>query len=115
MLLQRMLNKKVSIMTAEGRHIKGTLTSFDNNTNIILTNAIEVVYNEVNGSNNPQLESEDLPLGLFYLRGENIVIINLQETLKGQASTLIPYFKFYPIYNISIRFIHFTVYLIVLN
>ncbi|MBW0467397.1 hypothetical protein O181_007112 [Austropuccinia psidii MF-1] len=62
------LDKRVLVITQDGRTISGELKGFDQTTNIILSDSIERVYS----SEEPM---EEVPLGLYIVRGDHISII----------------------------------------
>ncbi|KAI9629164.1 hypothetical protein PSHT_04691, partial [Puccinia striiformis] len=62
------LDKRVLIITQDGRTITGELKGFDQTTNIILSDSIERVYS----SDEPM---EEVPLGLYIVRGDHISVI----------------------------------------
>ncbi|KAG2734430.1 hypothetical protein G9P44_002436 [Scheffersomyces stipitis] len=69
--LKSFLEKKVRVITTDARLFEGTLSGFDKSTNIILNNCVErIIYSESENE-----ENEELPLGLYLLRGGTIVCI----------------------------------------
>lgn len=58
----------VSVITNDGRTIVGTLRGYDQATNLILDECHERVYSSKNGV-------EQLVLGLYVIRGDNIAVI----------------------------------------
>ncbi|KAL9250669.1 Sm-like protein [Drosera capensis] len=58
----------ISVITNDGRHIVGMLRGFDQATNLILDESHERVYSTQQGV-------EDIVLGLYIIRGDNISII----------------------------------------
>jgi len=68
------LDCKVLAVLRDGKHLVGILRSFDQFSNIILENTVE--------RRNVGNQCIDIPLGLFILRGDNIVLlgsINLES------------------------------------
>lgn len=61
------LDRKLLVLTGDGRKLLGKLRSFDQYANIVLEGASERV-------NVGDLYS-DIPLGLYIIRGENVVLI----------------------------------------
>lgn len=61
----------------DGTHLVGVLRSFDQFATIVLEDAVE--------RRNVGTQCVDLPLGLFILRGENIVFIGGIDEKKEQA------------------------------
>mmetsp|Transcript_3333 Transcript_3333/g.4633 ORF Transcript_3333/g.4633 Transcript_3333/m.4633 type:complete len:98 (-) Transcript_3333:1519-1812(-) len=66
--LKDILNKQVSIITCDGRSIIGLLRGVDQVTNIILNECHERVYS-------PDSGVEQVVLGLYIVRGDNIALI----------------------------------------
>ncbi|XP_065302736.1 U6 snRNA-associated Sm-like protein LSm8 isoform X2 [Dermacentor albipictus] len=64
--LEGYVNHTVSIITADGRHIVGTLKGFDQTINLILDESHERVYSSDHGV-------EQVPLGLYIVRGDNVM------------------------------------------
>ncbi|GAQ77870.1 U6 snRNA-associated Sm-like protein LSm1 [Klebsormidium nitens] len=61
------LDKKLLVVLRDGRKIVGILRSFDQFANVVLEAAIErIIVGEVYC---------DIPLGLYIIRGENVVLI----------------------------------------
>ncbi|KAJ0121521.1 lsm domain-containing protein [Diaporthe amygdali] len=75
MSLNQYIDKKVSIMTADGRTLVGTLISADNQTNLVLQNAIERVIRPVE---DPE-PSVEVPLGLYIVRGDNVCLVGVVD------------------------------------
>lgn len=65
--------EKVLVLTADGRTLTGTLLSCDQLTNLVLQDTIERV---IRPQDDPE-ESEEVPHGLYLLRGENVAICGL--------------------------------------
>uniref|UniRef100_A0A131XZ56 U6 snRNA-associated Sm-like protein LSm8 n=1 Tax=Ixodes ricinus TaxID=34613 RepID=A0A131XZ56_IXORI len=63
--LENYVNHTVSIITADGRHIVGTLKGFDQTINLILDESHERVYSSAHGV-------EQVLLGLYIVRGDNV-------------------------------------------
>ena len=61
----------------DGTHLVGILRSFDQFSNLVLENATE--------RRNVGRQAVDVPLGLFILRGENIVLLGSVDEGKEQA------------------------------
>ncbi|CAK9294929.1 unnamed protein product [Gordionus sp. m RMFG-2023] len=66
--LESFVNHTVSIITSDGRNIVGTLKGFDQTLNVILDESHERVYSTNQGI-------EQVVLGLYIIRGDNIVLI----------------------------------------
>ncbi|OQO12126.1 hypothetical protein B0A48_02766 [Cryoendolithus antarcticus] len=80
MSLNSYLNKKVLILTVDGRTLTGTLISCDQVTNIVLQDTIERIIREPDDEE----PSAEQPHGLYLVRGDNVVICGLvDEELDG--------------------------------
>lgn len=66
------LDRKLLILLRDGRKIFGILRSFDQFANVVLEAAFERVIVGVNYC--------DIPLGLYIIRGENVVLIGELDT-----------------------------------
>merc|ERR1719409_2169762 len=66
--LKEMIGKQISVITCDGRNIVGTLRGYDQVTNVILEECHERVYSLDAGV-------EQVVLGLYIIRGDNIAII----------------------------------------
>ncbi|KAK7102629.1 U6 snRNA-associated Sm-like protein LSm8 [Littorina saxatilis] len=66
--LESYVNKTVSIVTADGRIIVGTLKGFDQTINLILDDSHERVFSTSQGM-------EQVILGLYIVRGDNVAVI----------------------------------------
>ncbi|XP_025107537.1 U6 snRNA-associated Sm-like protein LSm8 [Pomacea canaliculata] len=66
--LESYVNKMVSIVTADGRIIVGTLKGFDQTINLILDESHERVFSTTQGM-------EQVILGLYIVRGDNVAVI----------------------------------------
>ena len=66
--LKEMIGKQISVITCDGRNIVGTLRGYDQVTNVILEECHERVYRLDAGV-------EQVVLGLYIIRGDNIAII----------------------------------------
>ena len=69
------LTEKVLVITADGRTLIGTLLSCDQLTNLVLQNTIERVIRE---HDDPE-DSEEVPHGLYLIRGENVAVCGLLD------------------------------------
>ncbi|KAF2866294.1 hypothetical protein BDV95DRAFT_623025 [Massariosphaeria phaeospora] len=80
MALNAYLNKKVTILTTDGRCMIGTLLSADGSMNIVLQNATERIVRPLDEG----VASEEHPLGLYLIRGDTVAICGrLDEELDG--------------------------------
>lgn len=62
----------VSVMTCDGRCIVGRLRGFDQTTNIVLDRCVERVFSE-------DAAVEEVPLGLYVVRGDNVAMVGLVD------------------------------------
>ena len=75
-MLANYLETQVSVITSDGRHLVGTLRGVDQVTNIVLDKCHERVYSEAG--------VEQVPLGLFIVRGDNVAVIGDIDTAKEE-------------------------------
>ncbi|KAK4229531.1 U6 snRNA-associated Sm-like protein LSm8 [Podospora fimiseda] len=75
MSLNSYVEKKVLIITTDGRNLIGTLTAHDNTTNLVLSNTIERIIR----SPDDDEPSSEVPLGLYLIRGENVCLVGLVD------------------------------------
>lgn len=76
------LDKKLLVMLRDGSKILGTLRSFDQFANIVLQDAVERI---IVGSS-----YSDIPLGLYIVRGENVVLMGeVEEATETQGLTMV--------------------------
>eukprot|EP01035_Chromulina_nebulosa_P019017 gene19017-24837_t len=68
------------IILQDGRHLVGILRSFDHFINLILENALERVICEDKYC--------DIPLGLYIVRGDNIVLLGEIDDIKELSSKM---------------------------
>ncbi|CEO58960.1 Sm-like protein LSM1B [Penicillium cataractarum] len=68
--LMSLINKKVLILTVDGRTLLGTLLSTDQLTNIVLTNTVERIIRTPD-DDEPSAQVEH---GLYLIRGDNVVV-----------------------------------------
>ncbi|XP_040379607.1 sm-like protein LSM1B [Oryza brachyantha] len=70
------LDKKLIVLLRDGRKLLGTLCSFDQFANVVLQGACErVIVGELYC---------DVPLGLYVIRGENVVLIGELDREKDE-------------------------------
>ena len=76
------LDKKHLVLLRDGSKILGTLRSFDQFANIVLEGAVERII--VNKS------YSDIPLGLYIVRGENVVLMGgVDESKETEGLTMV--------------------------
>ena len=66
--VEKLIDKTVNVITNDGRNFIGTLRSFDQKTNIILSECIERVYI---ASKEVFIEAQ----GVYFIRGDNVAVI----------------------------------------
>ncbi|KAK1935926.1 putative U6 snRNA-associated Sm-like protein LSm8 [Babesia divergens] len=87
--LEQFIECQVCVVTVDGRIFVGALKGFDQLTNVVLYNCSERVFRK--GS-----AFEELPLGIYMLRGDNIALVGemdveVDRTLEGlEAEPLKP-------------------------
>lgn len=67
-VLDAYVKKLVNIITSDGRIIIGTLRGFDQAINIVVEESFERVFSSSTGV-------EQVPLGLYIIRGDNVALI----------------------------------------
>ncbi|EPX73538.1 U6 snRNP-associated protein Lsm8 [Schizosaccharomyces octosporus yFS286] len=70
MSLADFFEKKVQVITNDGRVVLGLLQGFDHTTNLILSESVERIISL-------DQDTETIPLGVYLLRGENVAIVGL--------------------------------------
>eukprot|EP00347_Sterkiella_histriomuscorum_P015950 403355067 len=74
--VEQLVEKTVNVITNDGRNFIGTLVSFDQKTNLILSACIERIYIE-----NHDVQAEEM--GVFFIRGDNVCLIaEIDENLE---------------------------------
>ena len=66
--LETLVSRVISVVTADGRMIVGTLKGFDQTVNLILDESHERVFSSSHGV-------EQVMLGLYIIRGDNVAVI----------------------------------------
>lgn len=80
MALSTYISKRVLIVTTDGRSLIGTLESYDQQTNLILSGTIERIIRPVEDEE----ESSSVEHGLYLVRGDNVVLVGgVDEELDG--------------------------------
>ncbi|KAL2269992.1 hypothetical protein VTJ83DRAFT_2176 [Remersonia thermophila] len=75
MSLNAYTDKRVCIITTDGRNLVGTLAAHDNTTNLVLKNTVErVIHSPDDGE-----PSAEVPLGLYMIRGDNVALVGLVD------------------------------------
>lgn len=80
MALSTYISKRVCIITTDGRTLVGTLESYDQQTNLILSGTIERIIRPAEDEE----ESSSVEHGLYLVRGDNVVLVGgVDEELDG--------------------------------
>jgi len=79
--LQGYVDQKVLLILQDGRSIVGTLAGFDQRANVVLSDSKERVYSIDEGV-------EEVPLGLYLVKGDMIVLIGEIDTALDGAVDL---------------------------
>ncbi|KZP18137.1 Sm-like ribonucleo protein [Athelia psychrophila] len=75
--LQGYVDRRVLLILQDGRAIVGIMAGFDQKSNVVLSDSKERVYSMEEGV-------EEVPLGLYLVKGDMIVLIGeLDEALDG--------------------------------
>ncbi|KAF2143647.1 uncharacterized protein K452DRAFT_325602 [Aplosporella prunicola CBS 121167] len=75
MSLQAYVNKKILVLTTDGRTLTGTLLSCDQTTNLVLSETWERI---IRPADDPEPSSE-VQHGLYLIRGDNVVVCGLVD------------------------------------
>ncbi|KAF2729746.1 LSM-domain-containing protein [Polyplosphaeria fusca] len=80
MALNVYLNKKVSVLTIDGRTVVGTLYSCDGSMNLVLTHTIERVI-QPHEAAEPSAEAQ---IGVYIVRGDSVCVVGkVDEEVDG--------------------------------
>lgn len=73
------LDQKVLVVLRDGKHIIGELASFDQFSNMIIQEAVERRFHHSSkkeeGASKPTTYYCDIPLGVYVIRGDSVVIL----------------------------------------
>ncbi|KAF1937590.1 Sm-like ribonucleo protein [Clathrospora elynae] len=93
MALNAYLNKRVSVLTLDGRTMVGLLHSCDGSMNLVLQEAVERIIRPyakepVAGEEEEEdIPSEEVPLGLYIIRGDSVAVVGrVDEELDGKIN-----------------------------
>eukprot|EP00615_Pteridomonas_danica_P013336 CAMPEP_0114337992 /NCGR_PEP_ID=MMETSP0101-20121206/6744_1 /TAXON_ID=38822 ORGANISM="Pteridomonas danica, Strain PT" /NCGR_SAMPLE_ID=MMETSP0101 /ASSEMBLY_ACC=CAM_ASM_000211 /LENGTH=131 /DNA_ID=CAMNT_0001470435 /DNA_START=6 /DNA_END=401 /DNA_ORIENTATION=- len=78
--LVEQLDKRLLVVLRDGRHLVGTMRSFDQFSNMVLEGTVE--RHIAKGL------KFDLPLGLYIVRGDNVVVLGELDPVKEKALNL---------------------------
>ncbi|KAF8906893.1 LSM-domain-containing protein [Mucidula mucida] len=79
--LQGSVDKRVLLILQDGRAIVGTLAGYDQKSNVVLSDSKERVYSLEEGV-------EEVPLGLYLVKGDMIILIGDIDEAKDEAVDL---------------------------
>jgi len=79
--LQSYTDQRVLLILQDGRTIVGTLRGFDQRANVVLSDSKERVYSIEEGV-------EEVPLGLYLVKGDMIILIGELDTAVDNAVDL---------------------------
>ncbi|KAL1864367.1 hypothetical protein VTK73DRAFT_5956 [Phialemonium thermophilum] len=73
--LNSYVQKKICVITADGRTLVGTLAACDAMTNLVMTTTVERVIRTPDDTE----PSSEVPLGLYIVRGDNVCTVGLVD------------------------------------
>ncbi|CAM9458084.1 unnamed protein product [Ascophyllum nodosum] len=79
--LQELQGKLVSVITGDGRQILGNLKGYDHTINLVLEGCSERIYSQARGV-------EQVQLGLYICRGDNIAVIGEFDEIADASKDL---------------------------
>ncbi|EKM57996.1 uncharacterized protein PHACADRAFT_251944 [Phanerochaete carnosa HHB-10118-sp] len=79
--LQGYVDHRVLLILQDGRAIVGVMAGFDQKSNVVLSDSKERVYSTEEGV-------EEIPLGLYLVKGDQIVVIGELDEAADQAVDL---------------------------
>ena len=65
---KQLLDKRVSVVTNDGKNYRGVLKAYDQLTNVVLNDTEELVFSS-------DAPCESIALGLFIIKGDNLAVI----------------------------------------
>ena len=74
-LLKLNLDEKVYVKLRGARSMTGTLQAFDSHCNIVLSDAVETVYDIVDG----EMRSSERSSEMLFVRGDSVTLITTPE------------------------------------
>lgn len=75
-LLKLNLDEKIHVKLRGARTMTGTLQAFDSHCNIVLSDAVETIYNLTNDGT---LESNERESEMVFIRGDSVTLITTPE------------------------------------
>ncbi|RDB30614.1 U6 snRNA-associated Sm-like protein LSm8 [Hypsizygus marmoreus] len=79
--LQGYVDRRVLLILQDGRAIVGTMAGYDQKSNVVLSDTKERVYSMDEGV-------EEIPLGLYLVKGDMVVLIGELDDAIDQATDL---------------------------
>ncbi|KAF9458243.1 hypothetical protein BDZ94DRAFT_1173993 [Collybia nuda] len=79
--LQGYVDRRVLLILQDGRAIVGTMAGYDQKSNVVLSDSKERVYSIDEGV-------EEIPLGLYLVKGDMVVLIGEIDEVLDQAVDL---------------------------
>ncbi|EPQ52130.1 LSM-domain-containing protein [Gloeophyllum trabeum ATCC 11539] len=79
--LQGYVDRLVLLVLQDGRAIVGTMVGFDQKSNVVLSDSKERVYSADEGV-------EEIPLGLYLVKGDQIILIGELDEEKDRSVDL---------------------------
>ncbi|KAK7686031.1 hypothetical protein QCA50_010842 [Cerrena zonata] len=79
--LQSFVDHRVLLILQDGRAIVGVMAGFDQKSNVVLSDSKERVYSTEEGV-------EEIPLGLYLVKGDQIVLIGELDEAADEAVDL---------------------------
>ncbi|KAE9400518.1 Sm-like ribonucleo protein [Gymnopus androsaceus JB14] len=79
--LQGYVDRRVLVILQDGRAIVGVMAGFDQKSNVVLSDSKERVYSMEEGV-------EEIPLGLYLVKGDMIILIGELDETVDQAVDL---------------------------
>lgn len=74
-LLRLNLDERVYVKLRGARELSGTLQAFDSHCNIVLSDAVETIYQLVDG----KLQSETKSTEMIFVRGDTVTLITASD------------------------------------
>merc|ERR1711879_846359 len=79
--VQSYVNHQVLLLTQDGRVIVGVLEGYDSNGTIVMSSCVERMFSE-------DAPVEEVPLGVYIVRGDSIALLGPMDLAKDRAMPL---------------------------
>ncbi|CCU97654.1 unnamed protein product [Malassezia sympodialis ATCC 42132] len=76
--MQAFVDQPVLLICQDGRVITGTLCGYDSGGNVVLSSCVERLFSE-------EAPMEEVPLGVYVLRGDSIAVLGLLDVERDKA------------------------------